>query len=141
MARKLQQFNFLTVTSLKYFDFIPTMFNFDAKEINNQLKKKYKIKRHKGMSEQAIAEQHLKDFDYTKSRAYEMVQHITNNPSRHVLLLIAQILSGLTGIKFKRDFQRKSDLIYMYIDDCYDIFCPFASVLSVTLANCGEDET
>jgi hypothetical protein len=73
------------------------------------------------------------DFNVQASRGWRLVMAMTNGDDLPALglLRIAQILSVISSIRLPRDMQRRRGLIVKWIDDNFESFVPYVTIIRI----------
>lgn len=96
----------------------------------------------KGISEKLRANLLLGDFDPYNSRGWDLIKYMTHHQvSRHALISLATILSGLIGIPFERDYSRRKDLVIKWFDTNYDEIIQFKDCFEIEYQLYGKTTT
>lgn len=94
------------------------------------------------ISEKNRANLLLGDFDPNNSRGMELIEHLTHHQvSRHALISIATILSGIIGVPFERDFSRRKNLVIKWFDMNYDLILPYKDCFEIEYMLYGNTTT
>jgi hypothetical protein len=88
-------------------------------------------------SEKQIASEYLGDFQVEGSRGYLLMKSIfpEENIDRISLRSLAIAFSLLTGVEFKRSYERLRPLMIKFLDDNYDTFAVFTPIIRVEVVN------